>query len=115
MNRVELIGRLTRNPDIWEKNELTIASFSIAIDRTYGENKKTDFPRVTAFGKTAEAVEKYLRKGARIAVEGSLQTGSYTDEDEIVHYTTDVIASRVEIIDWPEEDKEEKPKRRSRK
>lgn len=100
MNSVELIGRLTRNPE----NNKGVVSFTLAIDRPSkdGEEKRTDYPRVTVFGMQGETVMKYLRKGRMTAVQGRIQTGSYTNRDGVTVYTTDVVANRVEFLDWGE-------------
>ena len=104
MNSVVLIGRLTRDPEIkyTTDSQLTVATFSIAIDRVQrsGKEKQTDFPRITVFGKQAEACEKYLTKGKLIGVQGRLQTGSYKNKDGATIYTTDVVADRVEFLEW---------------
>lgn len=104
MNSVILIGRLTRDPELRYTNgsQMAIAKFSLAIDRPsrQGEEKKTDFPRVTVFGKQAENCEKYLAKGRLVSVQGRLQTGSYQDKDGKTVYTTDVVADRVEFLEW---------------
>ena len=104
MNSVVLIGRLTRDPELRYTNgsQMAIAKFSLAIDRPsrQGEEKKTDFPRVTVFGKQAENCEKYLAKGRLVSVQGRLQTGSYQDKDGKTVYTTDVVADRVEFLEW---------------
>ena len=98
MNRVELIGRLTRDPDVRYTGDGTaIARFTLAIDRFGSKEKKTDFPSVVAFGKTGEIVDKYVRKGHLLGVEGRLQTGSY-EKDGTTVYTTDVIADRVQLL-----------------
>lgn len=103
MNTVQLIGRLTKDPDVRvnAQSQQTIARFSIAIDRMPDKNgeKKTDFPNIVCFGKTAELVEKYIKKGRLIGVVGRIQTGSYQDKDGKTVYTTDVIADRVEFLD----------------
>lgn len=97
MNKVLLMGRLTRDPDVrYAQDGLAIAAFSMAIDRI-GEG--TDFPSIKAFGKQAEFAEKYLKKGIKIVVEGRLQTGSYTNKDNVKVYTTDVIAERLEFCE----------------
>lgn len=97
MNSVILIGRLTRDADVRYTNDgLAIARFTLAINRPTKE-KQTDFPSVRALGKTAEIVEKYTAKGMQIAVEGSIQTGSYDKDGERVYYT-EVLANRVELI-----------------
>lgn len=106
MNSVMLIGRLVRDPDIryTSGSQMAVASFSIAIDRPSrnGGERQTDFPRITAFGKQAEVCERYLKKGQRVGIEGRLQTGSYTNKKGDTVYTTDIVANRVEIIDWPD-------------
>ena len=97
-NVVVLIGRLTRDPDVrTTQSGTTVARFSIAIDSGFGDNKRTDFPSIVCFGKTAEICEKYLSKGSQVGVTGRLQTGSY-EKDGTKFYTTDVIADRVEFL-----------------
>ena len=103
MNSVALIGRLTRDPEIRYTNEqMAIATFSIAIDRPPRRDgtRETDFPRITVFGRQAENCEKYLKKGRMVGVTGRIQTGSYTNRNGDKVYTTDVVADRVEFIDW---------------
>jgi single-strand DNA-binding protein len=81
---------------------MAIASFSMAIDRptSAGKEKQTDFPRVTVFGKQAETCERYLAKGRMVAVQGRIRTGSYKNKEGATVYTTEVVADRVEFIDW---------------
>ena len=104
MNSVVLIGRLTRDPELryTSGSQMAVATFTIAIDRPVraGGEKQTDFPRVTVFGKQAENCEKYLAKGRLVGVQGRLQTGSYTNKDGATVYTTDVVADRVEFLEW---------------
>lgn len=104
MNSVALIGRLTKDPDVRyiSENQTTVASFTLAIDRPVraGQEKKADFPRITIFGKQAENCEKYLAKGRLVGVQGRIQTGSYTNRDGVTVYTTDVVADRVEFLEW---------------
>lgn len=103
MNNVILIGRLTRDPELrYTTSQMAVATFTLAIDRPTkaDREKETDFPRIKAFGKTAENCEKYLAKGRMVAVQGSLQTGSYEDKDGKRVYTTDVMANRVEFLEW---------------
>ena len=103
MNNVILIGRLTRDPELrYTTSQMAVATFTLAIDRPTkaDREKETDFPRIKAFGKTAENCEKYLAKGRMAAVQGRLQTGSYTNKDGATVYTTDVIANRVEFLEW---------------
>lgn len=106
MNKVILIGRLTADVALrYTGDELAIGAFTVAIDRPPKRDgtKEADFPRVTVFGKQAELCDKYLEKGARVAVEGRIQTGSYTKSDGAKVYTTDVVAERVEFIDFKED------------
>lgn len=109
MNKVILIGRLTKDPEVrYTGDQMAVASFTVAIDRQSKE-KKTDFPRVTVFGKQAENCEAYLKKGRLVAVEGSIQTGSYDDKDGKKVYTTDVCANRVQFLEWADKDGETAP------
>lgn len=101
MNVVNLIGRLTKDPEIRYtsgQNQMAVATFTLAIDRM-GKEKQTDYPRITVFGRQAENCEKYLHKGNRVAIEGRIQTGSYTNKDGNKVFTTDVVANRVEFIE----------------
>ena len=106
MNRVMIIGRMTADPELrYTQDNTAIASFSVAIDRgknKNGEDLGADFPRVQCFGKTAENVEKYSGKGLRVAVEGSIRTGSYTNKKGEKVYTTDINAQRIYFVDWKE-------------
>ena len=105
-NLVFLIGRLTRDPEVryTSSTQTAVCQFTLAIDRPVkaGAEKQTDFPRVTCFGKQAENCEKFLSKGKLCGVQGRLQTGSYTDKNGNPVYTTDVIADRVEFLEWGE-------------
>lgn len=102
MNHVVLIGRLTRDPEIRYSGDLAIARFSLAIDRPPKRDgsKETDFPNIVVFGRQAENCEKYISKGRLVAVEGRIQTGSYTNKNGDKVYTTEVVANRVEFLDW---------------
>ena len=105
MNSFSGIGRLTRDPDVrYNPNtQVAVARFTIAIDSGYGDNKRTDFPSIVVFGKMAEVVEKYLKKGSQVAVQGRLQTDSY-EKDGVKHYTTDIIASNIKFLAKPKQD-----------
>ena len=100
MNSVELIGRLTRDPDI-RHGKADVAAFTLAVDRDGQKdengNKITDFPRIKVFGRSVDVVEKYVKKGRQVAIQGRIQTGSYLKNGETV-YTTDVVAVRVELL-----------------
>lgn len=100
MNRVILVGRLTRDPDIryMQTDNTPIARYSLAVDRQ-AKNKEADFINCIAFGKNAEFAEKYLNKGTKILVEGRIQTGSYTNNNGQKVYTTDVVIDRHEFVE----------------
>lgn len=111
MNSVQLIGRLTRDPEIryTAGTQMAVATFTVAIDRPTAKEKEkhTDFPRVIVFGRSAENCERYLAKGRLVGIQGSLQTGSYKNKSGETVYTTDVIANRVEFLEWG--DKKDQP------
>lgn len=109
MNSVVLIGRLTRDPEVRyvAASQMAVATFTVAINRPVrnGSQPQADFPRVTVFGKQAENCEKYLAKGRLVGVQGRLQTGSYKNKNGETVYTTDVVAERVEFLEWGEKGK----------
>lgn len=99
MNKVVIIGRLTKDPEVrrtGEDNSMTVAKYTIAVDRR-GEG--TDYISCVAFGKRGDFAEHYLHKGMKIAVDGHLQTGSYTNKDGVKVYTTDVIVEGNEFCE----------------
>lgn len=104
MNSVVLIGRLTRDPELryTSGTQMAVTSFNIAVDRPTrsGGERQADFPRITVFGKQAENCEKYLAKGRLVAIQGRIQTGSYQNKNGDTVYTTDVIADRVQFLEW---------------
>lgn len=110
MNKVFLIGRLTDDPKCkYTPTGKAILNMTLAIDRpTKGEEKKTDFPRVSVFGATAENCERFLAKGLKVAVEGRIETSSYKKGDETI-YSTTVYAERVEFIQFADEKTEPVP------
>ena len=103
MNKVVLIGRLTKDPEIrysTGENATAIARFSVAVNRRFKNaegNYDADFINCVAFGKTAEFIEKYFAKGSMIALSGRIQTGSYTNKDGARVYTTDIVVEDVEF------------------
>ena len=104
MNKVMLMGRLTRNPDIrysQGENSMAVARFTLAVDRRFKrDNDATaDFISCVAFGKTAEFFEKYTHQGTKVVVEGRIQTGSYVKQDGTKVYTTDVVVENVEFAE----------------
>lgn len=102
MNSVQLLGRLTRDPEVrYAESGSTIARFSLAVDRKFKQEggETADFINCIAFGKTAEFIEKYFSKGMKIALNGRIQTGSYTNKDGVKVYTTDVVVENVEFAE----------------
>ncbi len=106
MNRVILMGRLTREPDIrYSQNGMAVARYTLAVDRRFarssegGNDQTADFIGCVAFGKSAEFAEKYLHQGTKIAVTGRIQTGSYTNRDGQKVYTTDVVVEDQEFAE----------------
>ena len=100
MNKVELIGRLVREPEVRVAGEMKIARYTLAVDRRKKDAEQTaDFISCVAFGRGGEFAENYLHKGMKIAVVGRIQTGSYTDKDGKKVYTTDVIVEDHEFVE----------------
>lgn len=105
MNKVILMGRLTRDPEVrytQGENQMAIARYTLAVDRRFNRNNDentADFIPCVAFGKSGEFAEKYLRKGTKIAVTGRIQTGSYTNKDGVKVYTTDVVVEDQEFAE----------------
>lgn len=87
MNRVVLLGRLTQEPVLSQtQSGKTVARFSLAVDRGYGDNKTADFINCMAWEKRAEFIEKYLHKGSKVAIEGQLRSGSYDKKGQKVYF-----------------------------
>ena len=106
MNKVILVGRLTRDPEVrYSQNEngnMAIARYTLAVDRGRKDNDGNsiaDFPGIVALGKNGEFAEKYLKKGMKILVEGRLQTGSYQNNEGKTVYTTDVLVEHHEFVE----------------
>lgn len=110
MNKVILMGRLTRDPDIRSSagnNAQTFARYTLAVDRRFtrkdageaGQQQTADFISCVAFGRSAEFAEKYFHKGIKIVVTGRLQTGSYINRDGVKVYTTDVVVEDQEFAE----------------
>lgn len=109
MNKVILVGRLTKDPEVrytQGQNSMAVARYTLAVDRkvSKGEEKQTDFISCVAFGKNGEFAEKFLRKGMKIAVVGRIQTGSYTNKDGAKVYTTDVVVEEHEFVESKSQD-----------
>lgn len=105
MNKVILMGRLTRDPEVryvQGNTPMAIARYTLAVDRRRGRNgdeQQADFINCVAFGKAGEFAEKYFHKGIKIAVSGRIQTGSYTNKDGVKVYTTDVVVDDQEFAE----------------
>ena len=103
MNKVILMGRLTRDPEVrysQGENAMAVARFTLAVDRRFRrEDASTDFIGCVAFGKNAEFIEKYFRQGTKALITGRIQTGSYTNRDGQKVYTTDVVVEETEFAE----------------
>ena len=104
MNKVILMGRLTRDPEVrysQGENATAVARYSLAVDRRFRrEGEPTaDFINCVAFGRAAEFAERYLRQGTKIAITGRIQTGSYTNRDGVKVYTTDIVVEEQEFAE----------------
>lgn len=104
MNKIILLGRLTKKPEIRysQANNTKIAMFSLAVDRKYtkpGEERETDFFNILAYSKLAEFAEKHLNQGQKIIVCGRVQNRTWTDKNGITRYTTEVIAEEMYFAD----------------
>ena len=105
MNKVILMGRLTRDPEVrysqTSDGQMAIARYTLAVDRRFNRNgdQSADFIGCVAFGKSAEFAEKYLKQGTKIAITGRIQTGNYTNKDGVKIYTTDVVIEEQEFAE----------------
>lgn len=112
MNKVILMGRLTKDPEVRYNGELAIARYNLAVDRKYKRDgeQTADFIGCIAFGKSAEFAEKYFRKGTKIAITGRIQTGSYTNREGQKVYTTDVVVEEQEFAESKASSQPSEPK-----
>ena len=104
MNKVILMGRLTRDPEVrygTGENSTAVARYTIAVDRRFKRDseRNTDFIGCVAFGRNAEFAEKYLCQGTKIVLTGRIQTGSYTNRDGQKVYTTDIVVEEQEFAE----------------
>lgn len=103
MNKVILVGRLTRDPEVryGGANNTAVARFSLAVDRRFKRENEpnADFINCVAVGKSAEFIEKYFKKGVKVSICGHIQTGSYTNKDGQKVYTTDVFVEEQEFAE----------------
>lgn len=111
LNRVALVGRLTKDPEVRyaPDNQTAIAKFTIAVDRTFKREGQpsADFIPVVVFGKSAENCGKYIRKGRMVAVSGRIQTRSWDNQEGKRQYATEVIADEVDFLDRGSDSKEQ--------
>ena len=99
MNKVYLIGNLTRDPELSETNSgITVCRFSIAVNRTYSSSGEVDYFNITVWRTVAENCGKFLKKGNKVAICGSLQNRSYEDKDGNKRNITDIVANEVEFL-----------------
>jgi len=105
MNKVFIIGRMTKNAQLayTANTQKAVAKFTLAVDRI---NEGADFINCVSFGKQAENIEKFVKKGNKLAIVGRIQTGSYEKEDGTKVYTTDIIVENAEFIEPKKEAKE---------
>ena len=103
MNRFEFTGaRLTNDPEVkYTPTQVAMCNLLLAIDTGYGDKKRTDFPRVTVFGKDAENLDRFSKKGLRVNVFGRIETNSYMKDGKNI-YVTNLIAERIEFVDFKE-------------
>ena len=104
MNKVILVGRLTRDPEVrytQGENHTAIARYTLAVDRRFKRDGEptADFINCVVFGKSAEFAEKYFRQGLRVAISGRITTGNYTNKDGIKVYTTEVTVEEQEFAE----------------
>lgn len=102
MNKVFLIGRLTRDPELrYTGSNVAVASFTLAVNRTYANQsgeREADFINIVVWRKQAENVKNYLSQGSQVAIDGRIQTRNYDDQDGKRHYITEVVADNVEFL-----------------
>ena len=104
MNKVVLVGRLTRDPEVrysQGNNATAVARYTVAVDRRFKRDGEptADFIPCVVFGRSAEFAEKYFRQGMRVSISGRIQTGSYTNKDGVKVYTTEVIVEEQEFAE----------------
>jgi len=102
MNRVVLIGRLTKDPELrfTPGNGTAVTTFTLAIDRKFSKNNEADFIPIVVWGKQAESTANYMSKGKLIGIGGRIQTRSYDAKDGTKRYVTEVVAEEVQFLEW---------------
>lgn len=103
MNKVFLIGRLTKDPELrYTNSNIPVSRFTVAVNRTFANQageREADFINIVVWRKQAENVKSYLKQGSQVAIDGRIQTGSYDGEDGKKRYTTEVVADNVQFLD----------------
>lgn len=102
MNQVVLIGRLTKDPELRfiPNSGTAVARFGLAVNREYSKDKEADFFNIVVWGKSAENAANYLKKGRLVAINGSMRNNNYEDKNGTKHYNIEVVANRVEFLEW---------------
>ena len=107
MNKVCLVGNLTKNPELrYTKHNTPVASYTIAINTGYGELQETNYINITTWGKSGEFVKKYFQKGQAISITGRLKNNNYEDSNGVKHYGIEVITEDVDFVGAKKEKKE---------
>lgn len=102
MNSVNLIGRLTKDPEVrYTQNNIPVASYTLAVKRSYAKDgeQDTDFINIISWNKSADFVQKYFKKGMQVGVTGRIQTRNWEDDNGQKHYATEVVTEKVEFAD----------------
>ena len=111
MNKVHLIGNLTKDPELrYTKQNTPVASYTIAINSRYGEQQQTDFINISTWGKSGEFVSKYFKKGQPIAITGRLKNRNYEDSNGVKHYSMEVVTEDIEFVGSKKEEVKIEPK-----
>lgn len=107
MNNINLIGRLTKDPELHSKEDgKSFCTFRLAVDDPYAKEDRADFISVTVFGNQGDNCSKYLRKGYLAGVSGRIRSDIYTDAEGVTRYPVNIVADRVQFLQWPEREPE---------
>lgn len=111
MNKVHLIGNLTKDPELrYTKQNTPVASYTIAINTRYGEQQQTEFINISSWGKSGEFVSKYFKKGQQIAITGRLKNRNYEDSNGVKHYSMEVVTEDIEFVGSKKEEVKIEPR-----
>ena len=111
MNKVHLIGNLTKDPELrYTKQNTPVASYTIAINTRYGEQQQTEFINISSWGKSGEFVSKYFKKGQPIAITGRLKNRNYEDSNGVKHYSMEVVTEDIEFVGSKKEEVKIEPR-----